>query len=96
MFSDDSARLGAYDPFYGDGIVGTQSWYAGTVSCYGGYGTHSTHCTIPTVPTVPTVPYHPTVPPYPCTVPFYRALLLKFDNIYGLTEFDLILAPCSK
>ena len=38
MFSDDSARLGAYDPFYGDGIVGTQSWYAGTVSSHSAYG----------------------------------------------------------
>ena len=38
MFYDDSARVGTYDPVYGYGIVGTQSWYAGTLSWYGGYG----------------------------------------------------------
>ena len=39
MFSDDSARVGTYDTFYGYGTVGTESWYAGAVSWYGGYGT---------------------------------------------------------
>ena len=50
MFSDDSARVGTYDIFYGYGTMGTESWswYAGTVSeyprgtersvWYGGYG----------------------------------------------------------
>ena len=38
MFSDDSARVGTYDTFYGYGTVGTESWYAGAVSWYGGYG----------------------------------------------------------
>ena len=48
MFSDDSARVGTYDTFYGYGRVGTESWYAGAVSVgtvrwvrwvrYGGYG----------------------------------------------------------
>ena len=38
MFSDDSARVGTYDTFYGYGTVGTESWYACAVSWYGGYG----------------------------------------------------------
>ena len=113
MFSDDSARVGTYDPFYGYGTVGTVGavgtvrwvrWvryggyrYAHTVPTvpyppYLPYRTHRTYRTVPTVPTdrthrthctvpsVPTVPYHPTVPPYPRTVPFHRALLLKFDK----------------
>ena len=35
MYSDDSARVGTSDTFYGYGVVGTESWYAGKVSWYG-------------------------------------------------------------
>ena len=77
MFSDDSARVGTYDTFYGYGTVGTVGtvrWvryggYGGTVGTVGAYPPSRT--TVPTVPyplyppyripTVPTVPY----PPYP-------------------------------
>ena len=48
MFSDDSARVGTYDTFYGYGTVGTESWYAGAVSWYGGYGKVGTVGTVGT------------------------------------------------
>ena len=78
IFSDDSARVGAYDTFYGYGTVGMESWYAGTVSWYGGtvrwvrwvrYGGYG----VP-VPTVPPIRY----PPYPT----YRTLhsTIIFEN----------------
>ena len=54
MFFDDSARVGTYDPVYGYGIVGTQSWYTlvwslgtvGTVGWVRWYGTVGTVGTV--------------------------------------------------
>ena len=42
MFSDDSARVGTYDTFYGYGTVGTM----GTVRYTVGYGTGGTVGTV--------------------------------------------------
>jgi hypothetical protein len=85
MFSDDSARVGTYDTFYGYGTVGTVGtvrW--GTVGWvrwvrYGGYGVYL-HPPYRTHRTQRTAPF--TVPSFLMTVPPHRALLLKFDNIY--------------
>ena len=63
MFSDDSARVGTYDTFYGYGTVGT----VGTVRW--------AHRTVPTVPTVPYPlypPYHTTVPNVPHPSPYHH------------------------
>ena len=80
MFSDDSARVGTYDTFYGYGTVGT----VGTARWvrwvrYGGYRT------VPTVPTVPYPPYppcrthctHRTVPPYPTYRTLHRTIIFE-------------------
>ena len=76
MFSDDSARVGTYDTFYGYGTVGT----VGTVRWvqwvrYGGYGTVGT---VGAVRWVRTYTLH-TIIFEDCTP--HRALLLKFDNM---------------
>ena len=62
LFSEGPARVGTDYSFYGYGTVGTESWYAGTVS-WQWYGTVGTYCTYRTVLMVPTVPYPP-CPPY--------------------------------
>ena len=50
MFSDDSARVGTYDPFYGYGTVGTVGTvrWVRWVRCgrYDGYGTVGTVGTV--------------------------------------------------
>ena len=52
MFFDDPARVGTYDTFYWYGTVGTEFWYTGTVSWYGGYDGYGTVGTVGTVQTV--------------------------------------------
>ena len=89
MFSDDSARVGTYDTFYGYGTVGTVGtvrWVRwGTVRWvrwvrYGGYGVYL-H---PPYRTQRTAPF--TVPSVLRTVPTHRALLLKFDKFHPIRK----------
>ena len=92
MFSDDSARVGTYDTFYGYGTVGTVGtvrWVRwGTVRWvrwvrYGGYGVYL-HPPYRTHRTQRTAPF--TVPSVLRTVPPHRALLLKFDKFHPIRK----------
>ena len=74
MFSEGPARVGTDYRFYGYGTVGT----VGTVRWV-----RWVHAPALTVLCPPYPPYRTTLPimPYPRTVPFHRALLLKLHKL---------------